>query len=178
MVGPPSSWSRDQGESLGRLGQRRIRLWAFVVRTDALSPCPQSCDFPLPATGSLGLSPHEQLAATARQADRHLIVLWRRSVGRRESAPGTPSRRPGRHRHHRGDRLYRLPLFRDGRVPGGRSSGRNEDGSASQLRRRAPRPHRITALERANRRRRCGARLKSLSCGLERERSLRGGSLM
>ena len=25
MVGPPSSWSRDQGESRGRLGQRTIR---------------------------------------------------------------------------------------------------------------------------------------------------------
>ena len=92
------------------------------------------------------------LAGTAaRQADRHLAVLRRRSAGRRESARGTPSRRPGRHRHHRGDRLYRLPVLRDGRVPGGRSAGRNEDGRASQLQCGAPRPHRITASERAGR---------------------------
>ena len=87
----------------------------------------------------------------ARQADRHPAVLWRRSTGRRESARGTPSRRPGRHRHHRGDRLYGLPLLRDGRVSGGRSSGRNEDGSASQLQCGAARARRITASEGAGR---------------------------
>ena len=39
MVGPPSSWSRDQGNRLAGSVSGASAFWAFVVRSDALSPC-------------------------------------------------------------------------------------------------------------------------------------------
>jgi hypothetical protein len=73
MVGPPSSWSRDQEESLGRLGQRTIRIARvrclggrpFASCQSSISHCQQ--------VDRWDISPHDNSQPDGRCRDRSAV---------------------------------------------------------------------------------------------------------
>ena len=73
MVGPPSSWSRDQGESLGRLGQRSIR---FVgVRRSHGRPFPVNPISHFQQLDRWDLASRTTRSRTTRRRDRSAVHL-------------------------------------------------------------------------------------------------------
>jgi len=74
MVGPPSSWSRDQEESLGRPGQRTIRS-ACVRRSRGhpLDLCQLSIPLCQPAE-RWDISPHDNSQSDGRCRDRSAVL--------------------------------------------------------------------------------------------------------
>ena len=75
MVGPPSSWSRDQEESFGRLGQRTIRIAGVCLpRGRSLSSCPPSIPLCQPAD-RWNISPHDNSQPGGRSATGRLRSL-------------------------------------------------------------------------------------------------------